>query len=334
MAASERVSITPKKRRPHVHHLSGDVGRVVAREEDDTGGAFNGLSGSTDSGCAESAPGIKNKARHLLVTPKDSRDSLPMVATTYRGDELRTQDEPEEGRTYQWSEDRTGADRVDTDTLLLDNLVRNCEICLSARFPGLMGSQTRTCAGESHYSALGGGVIHKLRVSDERVDTGVVDNTGSPGHHRNQRLRKVKDGVDVGLEYVFPLFIGQVEDGFDLVLSTGVVEEDVDFAVEDLLGLFRDGMAFLLVAQVGGDGFKFRGGAVGLEVLGEVVHVLLFFLDIVQEEGSAFVGTAGDVSFAASLGPLKRDPYSQEDCRRSTNARIGSCITDSEPMFS
>lgn len=169
-------------------------------------------------------------------------------------------------------------------------------------------------------------------MSDERVDTGVVDNTRSPGHHRDQSLGEVEDGVDVGLEYVFPLLIRQVEDGLDFVLRAGVVEEDVDFTVEDLFRLGGDGVAFFLVAQVGRDGVELRRGAVVLEVFREVVHVLLLFLDVVQEERSTFVGAARDVSIAYHTQAM----YSQEDGGGPANAAVTSrdhCILSLELMW-
>jgi hypothetical protein len=66
-----------------------------------------------------------------------------------------------------------------------------------------------------------------------------------------------------------------------------------------LLGFFGDGRAFLLVGEVGGDGFDFGGGAVLLEVGEEVVHVLLFFLDVMQQKIGAFVCAGKD---SAKLG--------------------------------
>lgn len=90
--------------------------------------------------------------------------------------------------TYQRSQDRTGADGIDSDSSFLDYLVRE---------------RTR----KRHDRTLGRRVINEFGVSDERVDTGVVDDARSPGHHRDQRLGEVEDGVDVGLEYVFPLII-------------------------------------------------------------------------------------------------------------------------------
>lgn len=144
-------------------------------------------------------------------------------------------------------------------------------------------SKTLTSPRERHNSSLGRGVVHELGVTYERVNTGVVDDTGAPRHHRDESLGEVEDGVNVGLEDVFPLFVRQIEDGFDFVLGTGVVEEDVDLAVENLLGLFGDGRAFFLVAQIRGNCFKLGRGAVFLEVGSEVVHVLLLLLDVVQE---------------------------------------------------
>ena len=116
----------------------------------------------------------------------------------------------------------------------------------------------------------------------ERIDTGVVDDTGSPRHERDESLGEVEDGVNVGLENVFPLLIGQVKDGFNLVLSTGVVEQNINLAVEHFLGLFGEGLTFFLVGKVGRDRVDLSRGAVLLEVRNEIVHVLLFFLDIVQ----------------------------------------------------
>lgn len=148
---------------------------------------------------------------------------------------------------YQWGQDGTGADGVDSDPLFLDDLIAQS-------------------SGETYYSTFCGCIVDQLGVSDERVDTGVVDDGGSPGHAWQERFGEVEDGVDVGLEDVFPLLVFEVDKGFNLVLGTGVVEQDVDFAVEYLLGFLGERVAFGLVAQVGDGGFKLCRGAFFLDV--------------------------------------------------------------------
>jgi hypothetical protein len=106
------------------------------------------------------------------------------------------------------------------------------------------------------------------------------------------RLRHFRADADshVGIKHMRPLLVRQIGQALHLLLSSVVVEQDVDLAVKVRLGLVGELFHLGELAQVASDEFKLGRGRVLVDVLGEVLDVLDFLFVVVEQQVGSFVG--------------------------------------------
>jgi hypothetical protein len=86
----------------------------------------------------------------------------------------------------------------------------------------------------------------------------------------------------VGIENMGPLAVFQFEDALDFLLSSVVVEKDIDTAAQEGLGLVSELLDFGKGAEISGDELELGRRGVLLDVLGKVLDILDLLLVVMQ----------------------------------------------------
>jgi len=124
---------------------------------------------------------------------------------------------------------------------------------------------------------------------------GQTEESMAKGRKRGKQSVKIhqagiSDGLHIGVKDVSPLAVLQFEDALDFLLSSVVVEKDVDTAAQVGLGLVSELLHLGEIAKVSGNELELGGRRVLLDVLCEVLDVLDFLLVVVQQQGGSLVG--------------------------------------------
>ncbi len=116
----------------------------------------------------------------------------------------------------------------------------------------LIGESTREC----HDCPLSAGVVKEIWTADVVVDAGVDDDGIAASHGWEDVLGEEEERMDVGVEGVQPLVLGEIIDALLDFLGAVVQDQDVDGA-HQLSCLLSNGLALLHLSQVGSNEVQF-----------------------------------------------------------------------------
>jgi hypothetical protein len=108
-------------------------------------------------------------------------------------------------------------------------------------------------------------------------------------------------GLHVGVKDMRPLLIRQIGQALDLLLSSVVVEQDVNLAFKVRLGLVGELFHLGELAQVASDELELGRGRVLVDVLGQVFDVLDFLFVVVEQKVGSLVGAERRGRFAKQI---------------------------------